>query len=212
MARLLSLGIALALGATVAFAADEAGKTAQAVELVAAIHGGMLRAEGTSLGFTSGDNVVLTLTNASAQPLAVRVTPGMILAPDDPEASPVAVRRVSGKTLADDKIEAVAGIVLAPRQTERYALQAFSIDCRRRDPAARARLTPTALDPVLGALFRHANEEDCSLATIQAAVWLHAGGLTDERLTRRLKIDKLGILDARDLLRQAEEEAGRVKP
>ena len=217
MARLLSLAVAAILAATAASAAGAAAAqpaqpAAQAVELVEAIHGGLLRAEGWSLGFTSGDTVVLALTNLGPKPLSVRVAPGTVLAPDDAGATPVAIRRLSGKTLGGDKLEVVEGIELAPGRTERYTFQAYSMDFKRRDPAARARLTPTALNPVLAALFRRADDGDFGPETVQAAVWLETGGVTEERLAQRLKIGRLQILDARDLVRQADAEAGQVKP
>jgi hypothetical protein len=189
---------------TPAVAADPIPLT---VDLVYAMHEGMASADGRSLGLTSGATVVLTLTNRGTTTLVVRVAPGTTCAGDDPATTPVAIRRLAGRTVTDDTVEVVEGIVLAPGRSERYTFEAFATDIARRDPVRGSRLGVTGIDPILGALFRAADAGGQDMSTIQAAVWFRAGGVMEDRIVRRLGIDRLTILDARDLLRQASDQA-----
>ena len=205
MNRLSAFLWACVLAAAIPLVAQGDDPPVTEVDLAAGASEGVLAVSGTGLGATSGDLVMLSIANRSNETVRVTGIAGTILTTDDEDASPVGLVGLTGRTVSRTSIQDVAAIQLAPGQANRYTFHGYALDFHKGNPTSQTRLTVDHNDPTLAALFRIVETERTPTDTIQAAVWFFTGGVSDRMLGRRLSIARIQVLEARDLLRRAQQ-------
>ncbi len=198
------ISVCLVLGLLfIASASLPAQEQEQRIPLLIGIQDGTLKVSGMSLEMTYGDALILTITNLSKKTVRVSGYTGVVLYPVDSRLTRLGIRALTGRTLSEQKAALVDAIILKPRQTQKYTFQVYSLDFKRKDPVKRAPYVVSEHDQILMALFIQADEMEASDKMIQAAVWMRPGGVSNRMMTDRMKIERIEVLEARDLLNAA---------
>jgi len=194
--------ISLVLLLTITIWADASG----AASIQDLIRAGTVTVRGQGMGADSGDNLVLSIRNNAGSPVEVQVPAGTILRPAQSHYAALVVRRVRGVMVDSDSFEEIEKVQLAPGVSMRLLVESFSMRFGRTTPAQSTVLQVDGRDPLLGMLLEKSLSKTYSLKIVQAIVWLRSGGFTDAQLEKKLGIDSLSVMEARDFFMSVEGE------
>ena len=205
--RQVILAMILALGMLWAAGSEEAQPQTQKVSLERAIEQGLVRAEFQGMGSSTGDSILLKITNLAVLPLEVEIAPGTVLEDSSASYQDMIVERVRGIPKGGYTFQPQDRILLPAKATEEYVLLAYCLNLDRDNPTpkTRFRLRRTGHPEVqkLFAILPQASESERTIEAIQIAIWVIIQDVTWGELQSRLSATDADIADARHLLERA---------
>lgn len=206
--RKLALGfLVLAFWMVLGVWGSEAESPRQNLSLDTAIARGQARVEFRGRGASTGDSIILRITNLTTNPLVVGVTPGTVLRSASAGIQDMIAERVRGIPMGEGRFRPAAEISLAPKATAEYILLAYCLNFDRANPDPQSRFTVGRVDsPELQKLFAvlsQVSPQQRTIGSVQAAVWAITGDVTREQLQSRFPTTEADIANARRLLERA---------
>lgn len=199
-----TLTVATVLSLLLGSAGSRAQPSDQKVDLDQAIQQGLARAELQGRGASSGDSLLLTLTNLTSGRLEVTIAPGTVLKSVSGSVQDMIVERVRGIPLGGRSFRPVDRIVLAARATGEFILLAYCLNFDRANPQADSRFSVAVAEyPEAQRLFAVLSQvapDQRTVAAVQTAVWVITDDVTRQQLQARFRVTEADIAAARQLL------------
>jgi len=154
-----------------------------------AIASGLVTAEFSGIGGSSGDSVKLTVARgAKAGRGTVQVTlpAGSILVSEDPSAQSMMVASVRGIDLGGNEFQPETRIVLAESAAVVYVLAAYCIEFEKENPSAATRFDLRQTNPMLACIAQGASS--LTVPATQSAVWMQTDNITYAHMNRKLSV------------------------
>jgi hypothetical protein len=157
-----------------------------AISLVDAIDGGLVRAEFTGTGSASGAAVLLRIARTSPDELTIFVPAGLLLVNADDDEQDMVVRRLLGTSIGGARYQPATLIELRDDDEHVYVLEAYCLEAHRDNPSRGTGLTPAGFAhpdvvAVLEAVDRVSDAVD-DISVIQAAVWAITDNISADEL------------------------------
>lgn len=171
-----------------------------------AINNGLVNAEITGCGASSGDSINLELTRLTSDRIEIIVPRGMVLIASDKSQNMV-VYKVSGIPEDSKWIIPVSEIILDSSDPQAYMLEAYCLDFYKNNPGSNTRFSiETMTDPeiqnILDALD-NLSPDITTVEAIQTAIWISTDDLSKEELLDKFPVDQKEIDNARIILEEA---------
>ena len=185
----------------------EAQQRDQRANLHEAIQQGLVEAEFQGRGASTGDSIIVKLTNLTTSRLEVTIEPGTVLKSVSGAVQDMIVERVRGVPVDERRFRPIDRIVLAAKLTERFILLAYCLNFDRANPGADSRFSVATVEnpgvKQLFALLPQLAADQRTVGAIQIAVWVITDDVTRRQLQSRFPATEADIASARQLLERA---------
>ncbi len=171
--------------------------------LYRAIRDSWITATFVGTGASSGDAITVRVAKTQGAPpgrLALTVSPGAMLHSVSPGAQNMVVTGVRGRDLGDGRFTPESQIDVSGTDEVTYILSAYCAEFEKDNPSeGDTFVLVEARDPVLACIAIRG--ETLSLATAQAAVWMHTDQMTFSQMRERFEITEVEWADAESAFR-----------
>ena len=171
-----------------------------------AIDNGLVNAEITGCGASSGDSINLELARLTSDRIEIIVPRGMVLIASDKSQNMV-VYKVSGIPEDSKWKIPVSEIILDSSDSQAYILEAYCLDFYKNNPGSNTRFSiETMTDPEIQNILDALDNLSLDITTVEAiqiAIWISTDDLSKEELLDKFPVDQKEIDNARIILEEA---------
>ena len=171
-----------------------------------AINSGLVTAEITGSGASSGDSIYLKLTRRTAEPLEITVPKGTVLHASG-GVQDMVVWKLSGIPAGSQLIYPQSHIVLYIPEPQTFILRAYCLDFHKANPSSSTKFAVgSSADPQILKILNtvdNLSSEVASVAAIQIAIWVVTEDVSVKELHNRFLAHQEDINNAKIILEEA---------